>query len=166
MFAGISGLLIPGGAVSIYSSPYAEASNFLFDLAKMDNDAGDIFPVWGTCLGFEMLALMANDNVPNLKRCNSYDKTLPLDLMEGWTDSNLFGKVRVFFISNWSHVWLRQRASDGMSNYNFYLQILNKDFPHVRVCCQADSRIMDYLTRLPVTSNFHHWCLTRQNFSQ
>ena len=97
MFAGISGLLIPGGAVSIYSSPYAEASNFLFDLAKMDNDAGDIFPVWGTCLGFEMLALMANDNVPNLKRCNSYDQTLPLDLMEGWTDSNLFGKVRVFF---------------------------------------------------------------------
>ena len=48
MFAGINGLLIPGGAVSIYSSPYAEASNFLFDLAKMDNDAGDIFPLWGT----------------------------------------------------------------------------------------------------------------------
>ena len=34
MFAGINGLLIPGGAVSIHSSPYAEASNFLFDLAK------------------------------------------------------------------------------------------------------------------------------------
>ena len=158
MFAGISGLVIPGGAVSIYSSPYAEASNFLFDLAKMDNDAGDIFPIWGTCLGFEMLALMSNDNVPNLKRCNSYDQTLPLDLLEGWKDSNLFGKVRNFY--------LQTVALSGMSNYNFYLQILNKDFPHVRVCCQADSRIMDYLTRLPVTSNFHHWCLTRQNFSQ
>jgi len=24
---------------------------------------------------------------------------------------------------------------------------------------------MDYLTRLPVTSNFHHWCLTRENFT-
>ena len=47
IFAGINGLLIPGGAVSIYSSPYAEASNFLYDLAKMDNDAGDIFPIWG-----------------------------------------------------------------------------------------------------------------------
>lgn len=96
IFAGINGLLIPGGAVSIYSSPYAEASNFLYDLAKMDNDAGDIFPIFGVCLGFEMLALMTNDNVPNLKRCNSYDQPLPLDLLEGWRESNLFGKVRIF----------------------------------------------------------------------
>ena len=93
MFAGISGLLIPGGAVSIHSSPYAEASNFFFDLAKMDNDAGDIFPIWGSCLGFEMLALMANDNVPNLKNCNSYDQALALDLLEGWNDSRLLGQV-------------------------------------------------------------------------
>ena len=105
MFAGISGLLIPGGAVSIYSSPYAEASNFFFDLAKMDNDAGDTFPIWGTCLGFEMLALITNDNVPNLKRCNSYDQTLPLDLLEGWNDSNLLGEVRILIC--WV-VWLSQ----------------------------------------------------------
>lgn len=95
MFAGISGLLIPGGAVSIYSSPYEEASNFLFDLAKMDNDAGDIFPIWGTCLGFEMLVLMANGNVPNLKNCNSYDQALPLDLLKGYNESKLFGKVKL-----------------------------------------------------------------------
>ena len=68
--------------------------------------------------------------------------------------------------SEFLSVGLSGCASDGMSNYNFYLKILNKDFPHVRVCCQADSTIMDYLSRLPVTSNFHHWCLTMQNFTQ
>ena len=101
---------------------------------------------------------MANDNVPNLKRCNSYDQTLPLDLLEGWQDSNLFGKVR--------HFYLQTVALSGMSNYNFYLKILNKDFSHHRVCWQADTTILDYLTSLPVTSNFHHWCLTRENFTQ
>jgi len=111
MFAAISGLLIPGGAVSIHSSPYAEASNFFFDLAKMDNDAGDTFPIWGTCLGFEMLALMANDNVPNLKRCNSYDQTLPLDLLEGWKDSNLLGEVRM----------IKLLKTVALSHYKFYL---------------------------------------------
>ena len=59
----------------------------------MDNDAGDVFPIWGTCLGFEMLALMANENVPNLKSCNSYDQPLPLDFLEGANESKLFGQV-------------------------------------------------------------------------
>ena len=59
----------------------------------MDNDAGDVFPIWGTCLGFEMLALMANENVPNLKSCSSYDQPLPLDFLEGANESKLFGQV-------------------------------------------------------------------------
>ena len=38
MFAGINGLLIPGGAVSIYSSPYATAATYLVDLARLSNE--------------------------------------------------------------------------------------------------------------------------------
>ena len=75
VFSGINGLLIPGGAVSIFSSPYAEAATYLVDLAKLSNSAGEVtvisllgteletgvqvFPVWGTCLGFEMLAAIS-----------------------------------------------------------------------------------------------------------
>ena len=28
------------------------------------NLAGDFFPIWGTCLGFEMMVLMANEGKP------------------------------------------------------------------------------------------------------
>ena len=59
MFAGINGLLIPGGAVSIYSSPYARAATYLVDLARLSQDVGEVFPVWGSCLGFEMLGAIS-----------------------------------------------------------------------------------------------------------
>ena len=93
MFAGINGLLIPGGAVSIYNSPYAEASTYLVQLAKLANDANEVFPVWGTCLGFEMLGAISNDGQPYLKHCNSYDQALPLELLDGWGESVLLGQV-------------------------------------------------------------------------
>ena len=79
VFAGINGLLIPGGATSIAHSGYADASNAFFKMAKevfiiflhfqpnsklQANLAGDFFPIWGTCLGFEMMVLMANEGKP------------------------------------------------------------------------------------------------------
>jgi gamma-glutamyl hydrolase len=89
VFSGVNGLLIPGGAVSLYDSDYAAASNWFFARAKQENDAGEVFPIWGTCLGFEMLALMANDGQPNLARCLAVDQPLPLDLLPGWEESKL-----------------------------------------------------------------------------
>ena len=49
IFSGINGLLIPGGAVSIFSSPYAEAATYLVDLAKLSNSAGEgtVYLCWG-----------------------------------------------------------------------------------------------------------------------
>jgi len=122
MYSGINGLLIPGGAVSIYSSPYAQASRHLMNLAQMDNDEGEVFPIWATCLGFETVATITNNGEPILKRCNSYDQALPLELVDGWEWSSLLG--------------------------------------------QADSEIITDLTSLPVTANFHHWCLTPENFTK
>jgi len=122
IYSGINGLLIPGGAVSIYSSPYAEASRHLMDLAQKDNDQFEVFPIWATCLGFETVATITNNGEPLLKRCNSYDQALPLELVEGWEFSTLLG--------------------------------------------QADSEIISDLTSMPVTANFHHWCLTPENFTR
>ena len=34
LFSGLNGLLIPGGAVSIFDGGYAEASNWFFEKAK------------------------------------------------------------------------------------------------------------------------------------
>ena len=92
----MNGLLIPGGASSIWGSAYSEASQYLFDLAKIANDAGDVFPVWGTCLGFEMLGAITTGGQRYLARCNSYDQALGLDLGQDWEQSNLLGQVRQY----------------------------------------------------------------------
>merc|ERR1719228_2905166 len=120
VFAGVNGLVIPGGATSIYHSGYADASNSFFHMAKEANKAGDVFPIWGTCLGFEMLGLMSIDGQPYLKRCNSYEQSLPLELEATWEESRLYGSA-----------------------------------PHT----------VD-ITALPLTANFHHWCLTQENFTK
>jgi len=122
LFSGLNGLLIPGGAVSIYDSGYSKASKLFFDWAKEANDAGDVFPIWGSCLGFEMLALLGVGGQPNLKNCLSYDQALPLDLVQGWEEGILLA--------------------------------------------EAPGDILEQLTSLPVTINFHHWCLTMENFTK
>ena len=47
------------------------------------------YPIWGTCLGFELLALFANDDKPNLHRCWSQDQALALNLTGEWVDSQI-----------------------------------------------------------------------------
>merc|ERR1712112_363229 len=122
VFAGVNGLLIPGGATSIFHSGYADASNAFFQMAKEANLAGDFFPIWGTCLGFEMMVLMANEGKPYRAACHSIEQALPLELEEGWEESRLLGS--------------------------------------------ASNDVIDQLTSLPVTVNFHRWCLTRENFTR
>lgn len=50
LFQSINGLLIPGGGRALDPSLHA-----LVNRAVKANKAGDFFPVWGTCLGFEWL---------------------------------------------------------------------------------------------------------------
>ena len=54
---------------------------------------------------------------------------------------------------------------DGSSNNNF---ILNKEKspPVTSVRLQAGDNIIESVSHLPVTINFHHWCLTMENFTQ
>ena len=58
------------------------------------NNAGDVFPIWGTCLGFgELLTMETSDHV-HLESCrDGYGEALPLKLGPGWRDSQLLGQV-------------------------------------------------------------------------
>ena len=46
-----------GGPTDIIDKPtqYFQSANLLYDLLVRANDAGDFIPLWGTCLGFELL---------------------------------------------------------------------------------------------------------------
>lgn len=76
-------MLIPGGGANLSSSGYAAAGSILYKLAVEANEQGDYFPVWGTCLGFELLTYMAAGGKNYLTPCNSYDRALPLQFLPG-----------------------------------------------------------------------------------
>jgi len=58
LFKQLSGLLIPGGHCGFHGT-YGRHTNELIDMAKESNMNGDVFPVHGTCQGFQQLAQWA-----------------------------------------------------------------------------------------------------------
>jgi len=94
IFNSTNGLLIPGGAVSLTESGYAKAGKIFFEMAKKSWDEHkDPYPIWGTCLGFELLALLAANGQPNLASCKSQDQALALELTEEWDASFIGGSM-------------------------------------------------------------------------
>ena len=52
--------LCSGGGQDLLKSGYANAARFFFRKSMAESDAnGDYFPIWGTCLGFEELLVLA-----------------------------------------------------------------------------------------------------------
>jgi len=74
----INGLYFPSGKLGKkLSKEYYECCKKLFYMAIEENDKGNYFPIWGCCLGFELLIIIVdgNDNMDNLlTRFNSYIK--------------------------------------------------------------------------------------------
>ena len=56
----------------------------MFELAQEAYDVlGDIYPIWGTCDGFELLAYFSNNFHKVLRPCWSEDRALPLNFTDG-----------------------------------------------------------------------------------
>jgi len=89
----INGALYPGGDVSITDSMYAHVGSYIFQYAKQANDRGDYFPIWATCLGFEMLASLLVDGKTVLTDCAAHDIALPLNFTADATNGRLFGNL-------------------------------------------------------------------------
>lgn len=90
----INGVLIPGGGqVLSPNHPFYDAVALLVDLGKAANDAGDYFPIHGTCLGFEALAVVAANNASVLTNFDALDNASPLYLTEHAEHSRLFGSM-------------------------------------------------------------------------
>uniref|UniRef100_A0A9J7YKP4 folate gamma-glutamyl hydrolase n=2 Tax=Cyprinus carpio TaxID=7962 RepID=A0A9J7YKP4_CYPCA len=90
LFRSINGVLFPGGGVSIKSSGYSKAAGIFYRLALEANSNGDYFPIWGTCLGFELLTFLTSGKLL-LSRTNTSGIALPLNFTDGKAiDSRLF----------------------------------------------------------------------------
>jgi gamma-glutamyl hydrolase len=97
----VNGILLPGGGVSLSnSSVYYQAGQTLYNAAVKFNDAGEHFPIWGTCLGFEELArLLSGSNDQTLSphagqsRFDSENYPVPLVATEAMARSRMFGSA-------------------------------------------------------------------------
>ncbi|XP_028170227.1 gamma-glutamyl hydrolase A-like [Ostrinia furnacalis] len=88
----INGVVLPGGATYFnQSNGYADAGQHIYELAMEMNDAGDYFPVFGTCLGFELLIILASGRgePENRIRCYSYSN-MPLHFTDDFRKSKMF----------------------------------------------------------------------------
>ncbi|KAG6557513.1 hypothetical protein Mapa_000787 [Marchantia paleacea] len=55
-FSAVNGIVFPGGSTNMDGGPYLDTVKLLLDWAIEANDTGDYFPVYGACLGMEVLA--------------------------------------------------------------------------------------------------------------
>jgi gamma-glutamyl hydrolase len=74
-------------------SGYSAAGRQIYDIAKEMNEAGHYFPLWGTCLGFELLAYLSANNTEIRAKCNSNSQALPLEFKEDFRSSRLFAEA-------------------------------------------------------------------------
>ncbi|XP_076828576.1 gamma-glutamyl hydrolase [Brachyhypopomus gauderio] len=89
IFKSINGILFPGGRASIVSSGYAKAAEIFYSLALEANSKGDYFPVWGTCLGFEMLSKLTSGELLR-SHTDTSGLALPLNFTKEVKNSRMF----------------------------------------------------------------------------
>ncbi|CAG0889680.1 unnamed protein product [Cyprideis torosa] len=97
MVQNTNGILFPGGSANITSvSAYGRAGRVIYDLATLSHQNGNPFPIWGTCLGFELLVFLASGlSITNgfLTSCDSSNVAYPLEFTEDFRESSLWREL-------------------------------------------------------------------------
>ncbi|CAG2165857.1 unnamed protein product, partial [Oppiella nova] len=81
-----NGLLIPGGGQDLLTSGYAKAGRLLWQLSTTEFKDRK-YPIWGTCLGFELIIQFYANNT--LSDCDAIDVSNSLTFVEPIQDSRL-----------------------------------------------------------------------------
>ncbi|KAH8416333.1 hypothetical protein KR222_008624 [Zaprionus bogoriensis] len=99
----VNGVLLPGGAVCLdeeealqypqLSNDCVKSARHIYELAMQRNEAGDYFPLWGTCLGFQLLMINAAGSKEVRIDCPPMFTSLPLQFAPDYRDSQLLGQL-------------------------------------------------------------------------
>ncbi|XP_017127772.1 gamma-glutamyl hydrolase [Drosophila elegans] len=107
MMGQLNGILLPGGAVFIdeadrkarpdLTSDCVRSAEHIYQLAmernqraRKQDDAGGYFPIWGTCLGFQLLLIHAAEDPRIRSDCQPMRKAMPVKLVDNYQKSQLF----------------------------------------------------------------------------
>jgi len=83
LFNSVNGILFTGGATEpiIDDTEYYRTAKMIYQLTIDANNNGDYFPLWGTCLGLELLSILSSNNQTLMDGIifDSMNLTLPLE---------------------------------------------------------------------------------------
>ncbi|XP_034934056.1 gamma-glutamyl hydrolase-like isoform X2 [Chelonus insularis] len=120
----INGVVLPGGSAYFNTTNgYADSARIIYRIATDINLSGTYFPLWGACLGFEVMTYIAAGDQYICKRCY------------------------------------------GMNNVASPLEF-KSDYRTRRLFKHAPSEIIEILNNENVTANFHHYCVTEEDFAK
>jgi len=95
LFPRLNGILFTGGGTDLRpGARYYETGKTLYTLAINANKRGDYFPIWGTCMGFQFLTILAAEDPAVLGTgFDSYNFPIPLNFTQLASTSRLFSEA-------------------------------------------------------------------------
>lgn len=123
LFDSLNGVLFPGGG-----SPFPETAQYVFDKVVAANDAGDYFPLWGTCMGFQWLLISAARDATILdpqdgSQMDSYNISMPLDFTDAALSSRLFEHASPSLMS----IYAQENVTMNNHHYGIWTEHFQKD---------------------------------------
>lgn len=92
LLSSLNGVFFTGGG-----SAFPAAAQYAFDKVVSFNAAGDFFPLWGTCMGFQWLLLAACKQTcsldPPTGQMDAYNLSIPLTMTKAGFESSLFSSA-------------------------------------------------------------------------
>jgi len=98
LFNSLNGVLFPGGESS--DEYFYVAKLFYTWSLKEFDEMQKVFPIWGTCLGFETLLMLTRRSTNILDHCKGYNFATELNFTADANDSRLLGSLLPLTIRN------------------------------------------------------------------
>jgi len=121
----LNGLILPGGGTAVFGKSsyefYRQRVYFALDTAKLINEEGTHFPVWGTCMGFEQIVNWASGYTIWPTKVANYH----IDRRIHWDYKNLDKTV---FATHLTGKDLEEIQNHPISYFNHKWGISRKDF--------------------------------------
>jgi gamma-glutamyl hydrolase len=96
LLGNVNGILFTGGELTLSpNSTYYKTADHIYQWVLKTNGAGTYFPLWGTCMGFQLLNILTASNYSVLSHSifDSEHMSLPLELSTPASDSRLLSQM-------------------------------------------------------------------------
>jgi gamma-glutamyl hydrolase len=140
LLGSINGVLFTGGDLSLeFNTTYVQTAKRIFDEVIKFNDAGVHFPLWATCMGFQLVNALAADNYSVITHgiFDSEELDLPLHFQPGFMSSRMirsvpmstvFGLSKLPITANFHQDGIEPSAYFENEKLRSFFQVLSTNF--------------------------------------